>query len=80
LINSNEKYIAIPTYGKVDGVYVIGLNDGCLSLRGFIEHDDVKRAVFIGDSIYTISTNLVKAVSSTSLELICEVPLTDVSA
>ena len=80
LINSEEKYIAIPTYGKVDGVYVIGLRDECLSLRGFIEHDDVKRAVFIGDSIYTISANLVKAVSSTSLELICEVPLTEILA
>ena len=76
LINYLKNYTAFPVYGVREGVAVIGVNDGNLTYRGFLEHANALRALYIGDYIYSISQKSIKVFDDSALEEVAEIELT----
>ncbi len=70
LMNTFKDYIAFPIYGKANGLAVIKLSDGRLSIKGLVSHGSCIRALYIGDYIYSISHDSVKAVSDEDLSIV----------
>ncbi|RLF11561.1 MAG: hypothetical protein DRJ98_03115 [Thermoprotei archaeon] len=60
--NPYLSYVAIPTRGVDDGVYVVQVEEGSLLLRGFINHEEALRTLYIDEYIYTVSSTMVKIV------------------
>ena len=76
MINTKEGYFAVPVQGDINGVYIIDITDkGELKIRGLIPHHHPLRTIYIGEYIYTISTEVIKIVDK-DLKLVKEVKLT----
>ncbi len=70
LINTEEGYIAFPIYGKVPGLVVIELKGTVLKYKGIIPEYGCYRGLYIGNNIYAISYNVIKAVNSSNLKTV----------
>ncbi len=70
LMNTKEGYIAFPIYGKVPGLVLIGLNGTILKYKGIIPEYGCYRGLYIGNTIYAISYNMIKAVNSSTLKTV----------
>jgi len=79
MINMDKQYFAIPVSGSKSGVYIVDIvmtepENIKLSVRGFIQHHEAQRTLYIEDYVYTASYDLVKIVDE-ELNTISEIKL-----
>jgi len=67
MINENKSYFAVPVRGRIEGIYIIGVSNGKLLIKGFISLKDPIRTIYIEDFIYGISLWKIKIVDDTTI-------------
>lgn len=61
--------------GYISGILVVEYRDDSLVLLSILQHANARRAVYIGDELFTISLNSVKVYNYWTLEELTEIPL-----
>lgn len=75
-VDLDNKLVIIPaSIDWASGVLVVSYEDGALTLVKFIEHTGALRSVYVGDELYTISTELVKVFNIVDLTQKAEIVL-----
>jgi len=61
--------------GNTMGIAVISYGADGVRLQRILEHREAMRSIYIGETIYTISSNMVKLFSINTLQEIANIPL-----
>jgi len=69
-------YIPVMLFWQPEGIAVIQVKDSSISLTTILMHQGSRRAIYIGNELYTVALNSIKIYNYQTLEELYEIPLT----